>query len=231
MNKTRSYLCRLAILLSVSACNFDNGPIFTIVEGTVKNRYTGQAMGMVRVSVRRYLYGAFGATRSDSVTSVLTDAAGHYRLTFEPSDKGEYLALVKSTENLYCLNTPPGSDGLEARRGVVNQLNFEVTPYKTVTINANSRKDGKTDIEFFFIVWDQKGNDFRGSFFSDSVKTRQQVAFTRTVKLLPNRYYRFVKLTANRVRLNSGNVEFRDETWHDMYRTVLYNDTTVINFQ
>ena len=231
MNKMHAHLCRFAVLLLVSACNLDDEPALTTVEGTVANRYTGQSVGAVRVSVRRFLYGSFGTTRSDSVASVLTDASGRYKLTFKPSPKGEYRTKVESTQNLYCLNTPPGVDGLETRRGVINQLNFEVTPYKTVTVNANSSKSGKTNIEFFFIAWDQKGDDFRGSFFSDSVKSRQQVGFTKTVKVLPNRYYRFVKLTSNRVKLSSGNVEYRDETWYDRFRTVPYTDTTVVNFQ
>jgi hypothetical protein len=229
--KTVTYTMAAFVLLgSVSACNTDKENTLTVVEGTVTNKYTNQPAGAIRVSVQHYTYGSFGTSRRDSVTSVYSDAAGRYSLSFEAASKGQYFVKVATTQDYYGLTTPPESEGFEVHRGS-NQLNLEVTPYKTVTVNANAAKNGKTNVEFAFIAWDQKGDDFRGSFFSDSVRATQRVAFTKTVKVLPNRLYRFAKITSNRVRLPSGNVDYRDETWDDRYRTVLYNDTTVIRFQ
>lgn len=230
MQKTTYSFLVGVLMCMVSACGIDKEISLTVVEGTVTNRYTSQPVSAVRVSVQRYLYGNFGTSRFDSVTTVSTDAAGRYSLSFDAASKGEYLVKVETNEDYYGLTTPPESDGFEVQRGF-NKLNLEVTPYKMVTVNANSSKNGKTNVEFFFIAWDQKGDDFRGSFFSDSARTIQRVSFAKTVKVLPNRTYRFVKLTSNRVRLGSGNMEYRDETWDDRYRVVLYNDTTVINFK
>ncbi|WP_310391252.1 hypothetical protein [Hymenobacter sp.] len=213
----------------VSSCDTDKENALTIVEGTVTNRYTSQPAGAVRVSVQRYIYGNYGTSRFDSITMVSTDPAGRYSLSFDAASKGEYLVKVETNQDYYALTTPPESDGFKVQRGL-NKLNLEVTPYKTVTVNANSSKNGKTNIEFFLIAWDQKGSDYRGSIFSDSARTSQRIVFTKTVKVLPNRDYRFVKITSNRLRLNSGNVEYRDETWDNRYRTVFYNDTTVVNF-
>jgi hypothetical protein len=219
-----------AVACLVAACRSDKEDGLTVVEGTVTNRYTSQPVRALRVSVEHYIYGNFGTSRFDSVTTAATDAAGHYSLSFDAGSKGEYLVKTESNQDYYGLSTPPESGGLKVQRGL-NKLNLEVTPYKTVTVNANSSKNGKTNIEFAFIVWDQKGEDFRGSFFSDSVRANQRFTFTKTVKVLPNRLYRFVKITSNRVRVGLYNVEYRDEMWDDRYRTVLYNDTTIINFQ
>ena len=227
---TFSFLLGIITCLA-STCSTDKEDILTIVEGTVTNRYTNQKVGAVRVFVRRYTYGSYGTSRFDSVTTALTDVGGRYRLSFNTATKGEYLVKVDTNQNYYGLTTSPETDGVKAQRGTVNKMDFEVTPYKTVTVNANSSKNGKTNIEFFFIVWDQKGSDFRSSFFSDSVKSNQRFAFTKTVKVLPNRLYRFVKLTSNRVKVGLYNVEYKDEIWDSRYRDVLYNDTTVINFQ
>jgi len=223
------------LVLLVSACTSNKDESFTIVEGTVLNKYTRLPMGAVPVSVGYFTYGAFGGGSYDSVATAYTDATGHYRQAFDAPGKGYYRVKVRSSQVLYDLTNYASdsraySDGAAVQKGITNQVNFEITPYKTVTVNAKSSKNGKTDIQFAFIAWDQQGNDFRGDIFGDSVRSIQQIAFTKTVKVLPNRLYRFVKITSNRVRVGLYNVDYRDETWVDRYRTVLYNDTTVINF-
>lgn len=200
------------------------------------NKYTRLPVAAAPVSVGVFTYGAFGGGSADSVTTAYTDAAGHYRVSFDASRKGSYRVKVRHNQELYDLTSYPADshsyfDGTEVTIGTTNSINFEVTPYKTVTINASSNKNGKTDIQFAFISWDQQGDDFSGTFFNDTVRSNQRFVFTKTVKVLPNRAYRFVKITSNRVRVGLYNVEYRDEVWDNRYRTVLYNDTTVINFQ
>ncbi len=236
MHRHLLWLLTGTLVLLVSACISNKEETFTLVEGTVLNKYTLLPMAAVPVSVGYFTYGAFGGGSYDSIATAYTDAAGHYRQAFDAPGKGYYRVKVRSSQDLYDLTNYASdsraySDGAAVQKGISNQVSFEVTPYKTVTVNANSSKNSKTDIQFFFIAWDQKGDSFSGTVFSDSVRSTQRVAFSQSVKVLPNRLYRFVKLTSNRVRVGLYNVEYKDETWVDQYRTVLYNDTTVIKFQ
>ncbi|GAA4380607.1 hypothetical protein GCM10023186_19310 [Hymenobacter koreensis] len=119
--------------------------------------------------------------------------------------------------------------GALINNGKGNNADFEVTPYKPVKININSSKDGKTDISFSFVNADQ-GDWFGGSIFFDTTRTNQQFSLTKTMWVLPDRPYCFFKYTANRVRGYGYNYSFRDESRTIIRRTVLYTDTTVINF-
>lgn len=228
MNPLLLRLLTGASALLVLSCDFNKENSFTVVEGTVTNPYLGQPVAAVPIVVHRVL-SSWSGPFIDSLTAAETDAAGHYKLSFDASKSGAYEVRVFSRD-LY--DVTYGSDGrAQAERGTTNHLDFSVTPYKTVTLDINSTKGGKTDISFGFVAWDQ-GNWVGGTIFYDTLKANQNFAFSQTVKVVPNRTYRFTKTTANRYKVpNTYYYEFKDYTYTSLVRTVGYNDTTVIKFR
>ena len=220
-----------ALLLSSCAASSDEK--FTMVEGTVVNKYTGQPVAGTTVSVLQFIYGAFGNTSSDSVIATRTDAAGRYSLSFN-GRRGFYRIKVRDYKNFYDLTNYPDynaqTDGMETALGSKNKINFEVTPYKLVTVNINSSKVGKSDIHFGFANADV-GSYLSGTILSDTVRANQLFTLTKVIQLVPNRVYQFSKLTANRVSLGGYRYEFRDRVQVNILRSVLYNDTTTINIR
>lgn len=185
------------------------------------------------VTAGHITYALFGNSRYDSVATAYTDALGQYKLSFDASGKGDYVIDVLYSKDLYDLTNTPyaypwGSS--KTNPGVTNKIDIEVTPYKTVTINANSNKGGKSNIDFSFVNTD-KQNYFGGHVFYDTVGANQIFSFTRTIKVLPNREYHFSKVTCNIIHLYGYNYDFRDYDFENHLRTVSYNDITTVNFQ
>ncbi|MDO7847196.1 carboxypeptidase-like regulatory domain-containing protein [Hymenobacter sp. M29] len=220
-------------LCTFASCQLVSEPGESIVEGIVTDKYTKQPVDGAPVSVRRYLYGSYGNTSSDSVITVYTNSAGRYRLSFDASKSGQYRIKMRHNKRLYDLskysNNDDYYDGLQIMRGASTVVNFEVTPYKTVIINAHSSKKGKTDIVFSFVNYDQ-GDWFGGTVFYDTVKANQNFNFSRQIQVLPNRVYCFSKQTCNRVKDFGYRYHFEDYTWTTKIRTIFYNDTSVVNF-
>ncbi|WP_143436653.1 hypothetical protein [Hymenobacter crusticola] len=223
---TRLYLILSALLFV--ACE-KQGQWMTTVEGTVLNKYTGQPVAAVPVVVRRHRAFLFSGESIDSLTAAETDAAGHYSLSFEAAKAGSYRVIIVQ-QNLYDVEN--GFDGYaEAERGTANHLDFAVTPYKTVTLDVDTNKGGKTDITFGYVTWDP-GNWVGGTIFYDTLKAHQGFHFLQTIQVVPNRAYRFNKTTANRYKVpNTYYYDFRDYTSTFVERAVGYNDTTVIKFR
>ena len=218
------------VLLSPLACT-QAGDQLTIVEGTVTNKYSGQTVPDVPITVRRVSGGSpLGGSSHfiDSLTTARTDAAGHYQLSFDGAAAGTYEVRLANQAELFDLVV--GYNGWrEARRGVKNVFNFDVTPYKTVTIVARSAKAGKTSISFAAVAVGQPA--FSLDIFSDTARVNQTVAFTRRIRVVPNRTYEFQKVTFNRVGYGPYNFNYVDYSYDRQTLTAGYNDTTVVNFR
>jgi hypothetical protein len=220
----------LAIGATLSACKLESEPAMTTVEGIVINKYTGKPVAGVPISVIYSGAFLFGGSHQDSITTAISDANGKYALSFNYSANKTYLAGIMYSRNYYdliYLSNAYSGMGAKINRGTNNKINFDITDYKTVTINVNSTKGGKTDIALSFVNTD--GNYFGNGFFYDTLKAHQVFTFKQIIKVIPNRKYSFEKLTANRV-VQGNFVTFKDYDRETHLREVLYNDTTIINF-
>ncbi|PJJ59286.1 peptidase associated/transthyretin-like domain-containing protein [Hymenobacter chitinivorans] len=215
-------------LLSTASCAKEDVLQTTIVEGRVMNPNTNEPVAGVAVVVHRAVYGTFlssGNSSKDSVTAAYTDVNGHYRLAFEAKPTGNYEFKLSRLDLLYDLENGFAGRYL-AQPGQTNVQDFKATPYKTVTVTATAGKDGKTSLEF-------NGTMISPLFYSthiyiDTVRSKQQVVFSSTIKLVPNQEYQFAKVTYNRVKLPNGNIELRDEVMTSVRRKIGYDDTTVV---
>ncbi|WP_324671380.1 hypothetical protein [Hymenobacter sp. GOD-10R] len=228
MNHLPLRLLTGTLALLVLSCDLNKEDAFTVVEGKVMNPYLGQPVAGVSIVAYRVL-NSWSGPFIDSLTAAETDAAGYYQLSFDASKSARYEVRMRST-NVYDVTN--GFDGYaEAERGTANHLNFSVTPYKTVTLDVNSSKGGKTDISFGYFTNDP-GNWVGGTIFYDTLKAHQDFHFLQTIRVVPNRTYRFNRTTANRYKVpNTYYYDFRDYASTFIDRTVGYNDTTVITFR
>ncbi|AII50637.1 hypothetical protein N008_01390 [Hymenobacter sp. APR13] len=217
------------LLLALTGCGKDE-PRLTEVHGTVINKYTRQPVPNAVVGFARFYGGSWlgGSGRADSVSKTRTDAAGRYSVSFTGPTQGEYIARIEGP--LY--DPVLGYDGgYPVSYGVRNELHLEVTPLKTVTVNVNVSKGGKSDIRFQFMATDQGPWFNAGFIFIDTIRANQTLRFTRQVPVVPNRQYRFHQYIANRYLVPGTNTsQYRDESGVSIDRFVGYNDTTVINF-
>lgn len=215
--------------LVVSGCNSDQANSLTVVEGTVRNPYLGQPVPAVSIAVYR-VFSTWSGSYSDSLTATQTDAAGHYRLSFDATRSAAYEVSIARPLNLYTIDRGLDSHP-EAVPGTTTQIDFSVTPSKTVMLDVQTSKGGKTTISFGFQASDN-GYWFGGSIFSDTIQANQNITFSQPVQVIPNRKYRFTKITANRYRVPGKNYDdFKDYTYTTLERTVGYNDTTLVKFR
>jgi hypothetical protein len=220
---------QVSLAIALVGCGFtsdDNS--LTTVEGSITNRYTNLPVVAAPVTVGLRSTG-IGYRDYDSLTTVYSDATGHYSVSFNTPEQHkdliheEYIVHVLHSTDLFDLTNQPGSypwNGTVIKRGKANSINLEVTPYKEVTIRMPAGKSGRNSIHLDFYSTDRE-NWFGNIILSDTNRTNQFIALTRIIKVLPNRSYRF-----NRQLVGKG-VTIVDS----QERRVLYNDTTTILFQ
>ncbi|UOQ70066.1 carboxypeptidase-like regulatory domain-containing protein [Hymenobacter cellulosilyticus] len=222
----------VVLLLTTLACS-KNKEVYTVVEGTITNKYTAQPVAGIRLEVDR-TQGCWlcMGSRIDSVTNAITDASGNYKVAFNALTTGSYSLRPASTPDYMVSSFELGED---VKAGQHNQIDYKATPYKTVTIRANTTKKGKSDIYFTFISGNQTGETgiFNGDIFTDMDKKNQAISFTKTIKVLPDRVYQFTKVTSNRVCQPDGyTCTFQDQESEVRTRDIRFtNDTATVSFQ
>jgi hypothetical protein len=219
----------IALSMALASCSLiseDNS--LTTAEGLITNRYTSLPVAGAAVTVGHRSSG-FGYRNYDSLTTVYSDAAGHYAVSFTPAKQGksltldEYVIHVLYSPDLFDLTSQPYAypwNGIATKLGKANKINLEVTPYKQVTIKVPAGKSGESGIHLDFASTDQE-NWFGNIILADTIQTTQFIGFTRTIRVLPNRDYRFYRHLFGK----GGNKT------DSQARRVLYTDTTTIVFR
>ena len=201
---------------------------FTTAEGIITNRYTNLPVAAAPVTVGRRTVG-FGYKQYDSLTTVYSDVNGHYAVSFNSSKHNngltneQYVVHILYSQELFDLTNQPYAypwNGTVTEKGKANKINLEVTSYKKVTIQVPAGKAGRSSIYLDFASTDQ-GNWFGNIILADTNRANQFIAFSRTIKVLPNRTYRFYRQLSG-----SGNPLADSQE-----RRVFYNDTTTISFR
>ncbi|UOQ55471.1 hypothetical protein [Hymenobacter cellulosivorans] len=227
----RLFLCYAAAasLLGSTSCS-EKEEVFqtTIVEGRVMNPYTNQPVAGVPVVVHQIISGGFlspGNHSIDSIAGAHSDETGHYQLVFGAKETRDYEVKLDRQDQVYDLDR--GYDGhFDAQPGRTNSLNFKVTPYKNIKVTGVVDKEGRNSVNIQGAMIARTRYTVL-NVFTDTVRTNQRIAFTQTVKVVPNQEYQFTKSTYNLVKLPSGTYESRAVTFTNVRLYVGYNDTTV----
>lgn len=219
------------LLSALASCSKDK-EAYTVVEGIVTDKYTKQPVAGVVLEVQQNT-GCLVcmSSRRDSITSATTDASGNYKAAFNANQKGTY-ALVPASSDKYYL----GGDEqvrFNLTKGQSNTVSIEATPYKTVTFRVNTTKQGKSAIQFYYNSDEKPGlGNFNGPIFDDTDPNRQNIVFTKTLKVLPDRVYRFTKTTYSQVcPSSSSSCQLTDQTFESRVRDIRFtNDTVTVSF-
>ncbi|MDO7847191.1 hypothetical protein Q5H92_12535 [Hymenobacter sp. M29] len=231
-------MAALGFLNLLTACQAQQDPTLTTVDGSLINKYTRQPIASVPIELKLWRYGLYGNTRVDSVISTRTDADGRFQLAFDANEKGAtYRVRFRDYRNLFDLTDyrpfdyKSSSDGASLVLGQANHVNFEATPFVPVQVVVDTNKGGKTslDISFFSIYsYTDNGDGFWGYVLTDTVRTRQRITATRIVRVVPNRRYRFWLNRYNKIRAPNGSVSLSNEVLSGFDRFIGYSDTTII---
>lgn len=225
-----------AIAILLTSCQLQSEPTATVVEGSVVNNYTRQAIPGVRVKIRNWHYSSFGGTTADSVVSISTDANGHYQLAFDATATGTtYRADIKDSRSVYDLTDYnkydyySATDGIALTKGKINKIDFEATSYVPVKVYLNADKQGASLLQATFRADDSDSQGyFSGNIAIDTARSRQRIATTTTIKVVPNRKY-FFTLSRTLVNCKSQyNCQNTSINHTQIARFIAYTDTSTI---